>query len=184
MTRFEALEYLQAQVKNQNLIKHSLAVEAVMRGLARYFSEDEETWGLSGLLHDIDYELTKDDPLKHSLLGSEWLKEKGLSDEICQAVKTHNRHHQIIPEGLMAKALVSSDPITGLIVASALVLPDKKLASLNSESVLKRFKEVRFASGADRDSIALCQDYLNLDLEKLITIALESMQKESNALGF
>lgn len=184
MTREQALEYLQTQVKNQNLVKHSLAVEAVMRGLARHFGGDEEVWGLSGLLHDIDYEMTKDDPLKHSLLGSDWLKEKGLADEICQAVKTHNRHHGLSPESLMAKALVSSDPITGLVVASALVLPDKKLSSLNPESILKRFKEIRFAAGADREAIALCQDYLNLDLEKFVTIALESMQRESSALGF
>ncbi len=183
MTREEGLRILKENLSNQNLIKHSLAVEAVMRALARHFQEDEEKWGLSGLLHDIDYEKVKDDLSQHSLVGAKMLEELGIEKDICQAVKVHNEAHGILPETLMEKALFVVDPLTGLIVAATLVLPSKKIADLTPENVLNRFKEKAFARGANREIIKKCEDYLNLSLEDFVKIGLEAMQRISNDLG-
>src|SRR4030042_1268608 len=118
MERQEAPNLLKQNLQNQNLIKHCLSVEAAMRGLAEYFKEPIEKWGVCGLLHDIDYEKTKDNPQIHSKTGSEMLESVGFEKEICQAVLTHNEAHSIVPETLMAKALFCVDPMTGLIIAS------------------------------------------------------------------
>lgn len=182
MTREEALIFLKKEIKNPNLIKHSLAVEAVMRGLARHFGEDEEKWGLTGLLHDIDYEKIKDNTQNHSLLGAEMLSEIGLEYEICQAVKVHNEAHGIAPETPMAKALYVTDPLTGLIVAAVLVLPSKKIEDLTVENVLNRFKERAFARGANREIIMKCESHLNLRLEEFCQIGLKAMQGISESL--
>src|SRR6056297_3312869 len=123
MTRQKALDLLKENIKTKNLRKHSFAVEAVMKELADYFDKDKDKWGLAGLLHDIDYEKTKDEPEKHSIIGAKMLKEKGLDKEIVHAVKSHNKMHDIPLNSLMDKALFVSDPITGLIVAATLVLP-------------------------------------------------------------
>lgn len=183
MTREEALNLLKENVHNENLIKHSLAVEVVMKGLARHFKEDEEKWGLTGLLHDIDYEKTKNDPSQHSLVGAKILEDQGLSKEICQAIKVHNEMHGILPESLMEKALYVVDPLTGLMVAGVLVLPSKKIADLKVESLLNRFKEKAFARGANREIIKKCQEYLNLNLREFFRIGLQSMQEISEDLG-
>ena len=105
MQREQALTLLKKNLQNQNLFKHCLAVEAIMGALAEKFNQDKKSWALAGLLHDIDYEQTKDNPEKHSLIGAEILKENGYSQEICEAVKSHNEIHGIEPESLMAKAL-------------------------------------------------------------------------------
>jgi putative nucleotidyltransferase with HDIG domain len=183
MTRQEALNLLKENIQNQNLIKHSLAVEAVMRGLARHFGENEEKWGLTGLLHDIDYEKTQGDSIQHSLVGAKMLEDLGVDKEICQAVKVHNETHGILPETLMEKALYVVDPLTGLIVAATLVLPSKKLAGLGVQSLINRFKEKTFARGANREIITKCQEYLNLSWEEFFKIGLESMQEISEDLG-
>jgi putative nucleotidyltransferase with HDIG domain len=183
MKRDEALKLLKENLTNQNLIKHSLAVEAGMRELARFFREDEEKWGICGLLHDIDYEKTKGDPNLHSKVGSEMLKNLGFEDEICEAVLTHNEAHKVLPKTKMAKALFCVDPLTGLIVAATLVLPSKKITDLKIENVLNRFKEKSFARGANRENIKKCEEYLGLSLEKFVEIVLNGMQKISQDLG-
>jgi len=182
MKREEALNLLKDNIKNQNLIKHCLAVESAMKELARYFGENEEKWGLCGLLHDIDYEKTKNNPKEHSKIGSEMLKELGLDEEICQAVLTHNEIHNIPPKSLMAKSLYCTDPLTGLIIASVLVLPSKKIGDLTVKNVLNRFKEKAFAKGANREIISLSETYLGLNLEKFVEIVLEAMKKISEDL--
>jgi len=182
MEREKVLNLLKENLKNPNLIKHSLAVEAGMRALARYFGEDEEKWGIAGLLHDIDYEKTKEDPTLHSKIGAKILKEMGFDQEICDAVLTHNEAHGILPLTKMAKALFCLDPLTGLIVASTLVLPSKKIKDLTVENVLHRFKEKSFARGANREIIRKCTEYLGLPLEKFIEITLKSMQEISDKL--
>lgn len=182
MTREEGLKLVQEKIKNENLIKHCLAVEACMRALARHFGENEEQWSLAGLLHDIDYEETKNDPDKHSILGVEMLEKLGLDKEICEAVKTHNERHGIKPESKMAKALYSVDPLTGLIVASVLVLPSKKIADLTAENVLNRFKEKSFARGANREIINKCSE-INLTLEQFTETCLKAMQGIAEDLG-
>jgi len=149
MNKDEALLMLNDKVKTPNLIKHCLACGAAMRELAKYFKEDEEKWEIAGLLHDIDYEETKDNPEQHSLIGSEYLKEQNI--DIVEAVKTHNEIHGIAPETKMAKALFCTDPLTGLIVATTLVLPSKKIKDVTTDNILNRFKEKGFARGANRE---------------------------------
>ncbi|MCD6233278.1 HDIG domain-containing protein [bacterium] len=183
MKREEALKLLKENIKNQNLVKHCLAVEAAMRALARHFKEDEERWGICGLLHDIDYEKTKSNPELHSKIGSEMLRDLGFDDEICEAVLTHNEAHGIEPKTLMGRALYCVDSLTGLIVAATLVLPSKKLKDLTVKSILRRFKEKAFARGVNRSEIAKSQEYLNLSLEEFVNITLQAMQGISGELG-
>jgi putative nucleotidyltransferase with HDIG domain len=154
-----------------------------MRGLAGHFEESKEQWGLTGLLHDIDYETTKDDPKQHSIVGAEILEKEGCDKEIVEAVKTHNEAHSIVPESKMAKAIYCVDPLTGLIVASTLVLPSKKIADLTAENVINRFGEKSFAKGANREIIARCEELLGLNLEQFVQICLKAMNKISNELG-
>lgn len=182
MNRDQALNLVKEKISNVNLIKHCLAVEAVMKNLAQHFSEDQEKWMVAGLLHDIDYEQTKDDPLKHSQVGSEILKKLGVSDDICQAVLTHNEAHGLKPESLMARALFVTDPLTGLIIAATLVLPSKKLADVTSQNVLNRFKEKGFARGANREIIGQCESLLNLKLADFVDLGLRVMQGINNEL--
>jgi len=182
MEREKALNLLRENLKNQNLIKHSLAVEAGMGALAEYFREDKEKWKMAGLLHDIDYEKTKGDAKLHSKLGAEMLKKLGFDKEICQAVLSHNEAHGISPQSKMAKALYCLDPLTGLIVASTLVLPSKKIKDLKVENVLNRFKEKSFAQGVKREIILKSQEYLGLSLEKFVEIVLGAMKKISKDL--
>jgi len=190
MNRDEALKLVKEKIQNQNLVKHCLAAEACMRELAKHFKEPEEQWGLTGLLHDIDYEETKNDPQKHSVLGAEMLEKLGVDKEICEAVKTHNEAHGIAPESKMAKAIFAVDPLTGLIVAATLVMPaspsggpSKKISDLTPENVLNRFKEKGFARGANREIISKCQELLGLSLEEFIKIGLRAMQSIANELG-
>ena len=185
MNREEALKLIKERIKNQNLIKHCLAVEACLKTLAKHFGKqtsDEEKWGLAGLLHDIDYEETKDDPAQHSILGAKILEELGVDEKIVHAVKTHNEIHGIPPKTLMAKALYCVDPLTGLIVAATLVLPSRKLRDLKTENVLKRFKEKAFARGVNRKIISSCSE-IGLTLEEFVEIGLKAMQGISDKLG-
>jgi len=183
MERKKTLDLLKQNLKNNNLIKHSLAVEVSMKKLAEYFKEDAEKWQTCGLLHDIDYEKIKENMELHSKMGSEMLKDLGFEEEICQAVLTHNEAHGIKPETLMAKALYCVDPLTGLIVASTLVSPSKKIKELKVENILKRFKEKAFARGANREIIAKSEELLNLSLEKFVEIVLSAMQNINEELG-
>ncbi len=183
MQREQALNLLKQNLKNQNLVKHSLAVEAAMIDLARHFGRDENKWGLCGLLHDIDYEETKNSPELHSKLGAAKLRDLGVEEEICEAVLTHNEAHGVEPKDLMAKALYCVDPLTGLIVAATLVLPSKKMEDLSVDSVLNRFSEKAFARGANREIIAQCESLLALSLKKFVEIVLRAMKDISEDLG-
>ncbi len=182
MTREEALDLVKKKVKQKNLIKHCLAVEAVMRRLAREFGEDEEKWGLTGLLHDIDYGETMDNPEKHSMLGADYLEEMGMPQDMVQAVRVHNEAHGLARESNLDKALYAADPLTGLIVAGALIHPEKKLAPLDTEFLLNRFQEKSFARGANREQISSCSE-LGLTLEEFIGMGLEAMQDIDKDLG-
>lgn len=183
MNRDQALAEVKKRVKNRNLLKHMYAVEAVMRRLAQRLGGNEEQWAIAGLLHDIDYEETAQSPQRHSLVGAEILAELGLEEEIVYAVKVHNPAHGLDRNSMLDKALHIADPLTGLIVAAALIHPDKKLASIDPQFVLNRFGEKQFARGANREQISLCQEELNLDLEEFIALGLEAMQQISGDLG-
>ncbi len=181
LSREQAYEELTKYVKNKNLIKHMISVEAVMRGLAEHFNEDTEVWALTGLLHDIDYDETKDDPNLHSLKAAEILTGLGLPEELVQAVKVHNYVHGLPRTTLLDKALFAADPVSGLVVAGALVRPDKKLASVEPKYLMKKFGEKAFARGADREQIKTCAE-IGLELEEFLDIALRSMQKIAEEL--
>lgn len=186
MTREEAIELLYSKLHNQNLRRHCLAVEAVMRALARRLGGDEEKWGLVGLLHDGDYEATRDEPEKHTLMMYEWLKEKGVTDEdLLNAILSHNYAHtgQNPPSSPVEWALYCCDDLTGLIVAVALVMPDRRIASVTVESIMKKWKQKSFAAGVNRDQIEECEDRLGISLEEFIEIALTAMQSIAKELG-
>lgn len=182
MTREEALDSVKDNVENQNMVKHMLATEAAMRALAERLGEDKEEWGLTGLLHDIDVELTEGDMSSHSKLGADLIRELGGSETIAHAVLSHNETHGVSLETKLDKALFCTDPLTGLITAAVLVRPDKKLAGLEAKSIKKRFKEKSFAAGADREQIALCRE-LGLELDEFIELGLTAMKKISPSLG-
>lgn len=182
MEREQALEELKGRVKNENLIKHSLAVEAIMKELAFYFKDDIDKWGLAGLLHDIDYDKTADDPSKHSLVGADILESLDVESSIVYAVRAHNDYHGIERKRKIDKALYCSDPMAGLITACALILPSKKLEDVTVEFVIKRFDEKGFAKGANREQIKSCEQ-LGISLEKFAELALKAMKEISDDLG-
>ncbi len=182
MQREEAFKLLNQNLTNENHINHSLAVEAIMKGLAERLGEDAEKYGLAGLLHDIDYDETGEDPAKHSLIGAEILKENGIADDIVYAVKVHNEMHGLPRVSLLDKALYAADPLSGFITAAALVRPDKKLEEVQLKSLKKRFKEKAFAKGANREQMQTCTE-LGLELDEFMDIALQSMKKIAPELG-
>jgi len=182
MTREEALDSVKANVENENLVRHMLATEAIMRALARRLGEDEEEWGLTGLLHDIDMELTGADMRSHSKLGADLARELGASEAIAHAILCHNEAHGVPMETKLDKALFCADPLTGLITTAALVRPDKKLAGLEARSVIKKFKEKSFAAGVNRQQISLCSE-IGLELGEFIELGLVAMQGIAADLG-
>jgi len=179
MDREEAERLMESRVHNLNLRKHMLAVEAVMRALARHFREDEEIWGLTGLLHDIDYDETQQDFSRHGQLGAGWLQEWGFDERIVHAVKAHVGAEKI--KSRLDRALYAVDPVTGLVVASALMHPSRGLKEVTLEFVLHRFREKRFAAGANREQIKTCEN-LDLELKEFIAISLQAMQEISDLL--
>ena len=182
MNREEALDSVKANVENENSIKHMLATEAIMRALARRLGGDEDEWGLTGLLHDIDMELTEGDMSNHGKLGADLLSEMGAGEAVVHAVLCHNEAHGIPRESLLDKALFCADPLTGLIMAAALVRPDKKLDSVAAKSVRKKYKEKSFAAGASREQIASCSE-IGLELDEFLELGLMAMQEIAADLG-
>ncbi len=180
MNREEAVELVWKHLAEDAMRKHVLAVEAVMRGLARHFGEDEETWAMAGLLHDLDYEQTRDDPERHGRLSGEILNEMGIDPVIVNAVMAHADKCE--RDCLINKCIYAADPVTGLVVAAALIRPEKKLEFVKLKSLKKRFKEKRFAAGADRDRIKAIEE-AGMPLEEFLGIALESMKTIADDLG-
>jgi len=180
MTREEALKLVNENVSNKNLRKHMVATEAVMKHLARHFGEDETLWGLAGLLHDLDYDQTEDDFPRHGFKTVDMLEGKDVPEEALYAIKSHPGHFP--RKNLFDKVLYSVDPITGLIVAAALMHPTKKLKNLDVDFVKRRFMEKRFAAGADRDQIRSCEAF-GLPLDEFIDISLKAMQEIDMILG-
>ena len=182
MIRKEVFDSVEAQVENVNLVKHMLATEAIMRALARRLGEDEEEWGLTGLMHDIDMELTEGDMNTHSKLGADLAREMGAGEAMVQAVLCHNEAHGIERETMLDKALFCADPLTGLITAAALVHPDKQLAGLEAKAVIKKMKQKSFAAGVDRQQISQCSE-IGLELSEFIELGLEAMKGIAEDLG-
>ncbi|MBU1167825.1 HDIG domain-containing protein [Patescibacteria group bacterium] len=183
ITRDEALEFIKGRVKNENSLKHMLATEAIMKGLAKEFDQNEEIWGLAGLLHDSDMEIkeAQTDMSKHGTMGADELKAKGVSEVITSAIKAHNEATGEPRDTLIKQAIYAADPLTGLIVTTALVRPDKKINSVKLKSLKKKFKDKSFAKGAKREAIMSCEEF-GLPLDKFLEIGLSSMQKIADEL--
>jgi len=179
--RDEILGSIHGNVQDKNMIKHMLATEAIMRALARKLGEDENEWGITGLIHDIDMELVEGDMSSHSILGADIAKELGASETMIHAILCHNEAHGVPRETKLDKALFCADPLSGLITAAALVRPDK-LNGLTTKSVMKRFREKSFAAGVNREQVAQCQE-IGLELEEFIGLGIEAMKEIASDLG-
>ncbi len=195
LKRDEGLALINQHVTNKNIIKHSLALEALMGGVYdelkkrgrndKELGGTKEEWEMAGLLHDGDY--CEGVPVeRHGIQIAEWVKEKGLAlpENVAHAMAAHNwRGTKVEPQNLMDWTIFMGDSLTGLIVATTLVLPSKKLADVTPEMVLRRFKEKHFAAGTRREEIALSQEKIGLSLEEFVRISLEAMQKIAEEIG-
>ncbi|MFA5794562.1 MAG: HDIG domain-containing metalloprotein [Candidatus Brocadiia bacterium] len=180
MNRDEAWALVQSKITNANLRKHILAVEAVMKSLARELKQDEASWAMAGLLHDLDYEETKSSPERHALVTAEMLKDTDLGADIIDAIKAHaNKKERLTP---MEQAIYCADPVTGFLVACALIRTDKKLSAVDVPFAKSRMKEKRFAAGANRDAMNNCSA-LGMDLDRFLQISLDAMKSISVDLG-
>lgn len=179
--RKEAIIWLKKYLLDDKLIKHSIAVEAIMGNIAIHLNKNEQLWKLVGLLHDLDYEYTKNKPEEHSNLTAELL-EGIIPEEGINAIKSHNYiYTKYLPASSLDKMLIASDSISGLIIATALVLPTKKISDIKLETLIKKFNDKSFAKGCDRKKINLCTD-IGIDTKTFIKISLESLKKISDKL--
>lgn len=183
MLRTEALELVKHYIKNDKMIAHCIASEAVMRALAKRLGQDEEKWALAGLLHDIDVEITNADLNIHGLESVKILTEKNIDPEIIDAIKMHNeKAHGIQRNTIFHYALAAGETVTGLITATALVYPDKKVAGVKTKSVTKRMKEKAFAASVSRENIMECEK-LGLSLDEFAEISINAMKEVADEIG-
>lgn len=171
----EALGRLRLHVRNTNLIKHMIAVSSIMRGLAERLGEEPELWGAVGLLHDIDYEEVGEDWRRHGLVSAEMVKDI-LPKEALHAIKAHNQMTGVKAESRMDIALIAADALSGLIIATALMMPGKRLEEVKVSSLRRKFKDGSFARGVSRDNIMRCEE-LGIKLDEFFEIGLESMRR-------
>jgi predicted hydrolase (HD superfamily) len=185
ITKEQALELLHSKMQSVNLRKHCYAVGAVMKSLALKFEENEDKWEIVGLLHDGDYEFTKEDHSKHAKLMADWVRELGETDEeLLTGIESHGWFHEGKKPGtLMQWALFCSDELTGLITAVTLVRPEKKISLVTVENILSKWNQKSFASGVKREDIENCEKELGIPLSEFIEIALKAMQDISGELG-
>lgn len=193
MKRENANKLLNEMIKNPNLIRHGLAVEAIMKDLCKYLKEkhpdlpetefSQEEWGVVGLLHDADYELVEKDLTKHTEVTAQKLRELGVSERIIEGIRAHHWGVKPTRDNIMEKAVYCADDTSGIITACALVQPEKKLATVTVESVLKKIKNPSFAKGAKREQILACEEDLNIPLPEFVGIALKAMQGISSEIG-
>ncbi len=182
MTRDETLNILFEYTKSDSLRKHAFAVESAMRAYARKFGQNEEEWGITGLIHDFDYEMYPTAP-DHPLKGSEILKSKGYSDEIRTAILGHASYTNVPRESQMAKALFACDELCGFITACTLVRPNKKIAELEVSSVKKKMKDKAFARNVRRKDIISGAEELGIPLDEHIQFVIDAMKANAEALG-
>lgn len=186
ITRDQAYKLLTDNVQNENLVRHCVAVEASMRALADYFHEDAESWGIAGLLHDADWEATRDTPEIHAKKVVEWIEDLDLGDEdVNNAILAHNHFHNghQPPQSTMEWALFCCDELTGLIVATTLVMPGKKLEEVTVESVMNKFNSKSFAAAIDREQISQCETELDIPIDEFVGIVLDAMKSQADKLG-
>jgi len=182
MNRASAWNLLCEFTPSESLRKHMLAVEACMRAYARKFGEDEDKWGITGLLHDFDYEKYPT-PQEHPFVGSKILEERGYSEEIRRAILSHADYSGVKRESKMEKTLYACDELAGFITATALVKPGKSLAEVEAKSVRKKMKDKAFARSVNRDDITNGAADLGVDLEEHIAFCVEAMKGVAGELG-
>ena len=182
MDRDSTMKLLQEFVKTETLMKHLMAVEAAMRAYARKFGEDEEEWGIAGLLHDFDWEIVPT-PEEHPTYGANILRERGYPERIVRAVLTHGGHSEIQRESLMERTVFAVDELSGFIRAVALVRPNKSLAEVTPRSVFRKMKDKAFARDVQRGDITNGAEELGVDLEEHIDFVLESLKPVAEELG-
>jgi len=183
LSRQEALDLIKKYLPQDHLIKHCLATEAIMRALALKLQSDEALWGLAGLLHDLDYNETKEHMDQHTLHTEKILTDMGVSQEVIDAIKGHNADNLGGKrKTIFEHALTAAECITGLIVATALVYPDKKITSVKPQSIIKRMKQKEFARNVNRDYIRECE-LIGIPLEEFVALSLAAMCTISDQLG-
>ncbi|MDQ4005534.1 MAG: HDIG domain-containing protein [Actinomycetota bacterium] len=173
MNRAEAIAFAREKAKKESTVRHLISVEGVMRALARHFEEDEDRWALAGLFHDLDQDQTHDDPERHANLAAEWLREVGVEEPVVNAVLAHA--HERYRTDRMSRAVVHADAVAGLLVASALVRPEKA-NGMKVSSVKKKLKEKAFAPGVNRDEITEVEEKLELSLDDFLRVSIEGLQ--------
>jgi putative nucleotidyltransferase with HDIG domain len=183
MNRQDALNLVEEYVSNENLVRHMLAVEAAMQFYANKYGEDELTWGITGLLHDFDWEIHPTLE-QHPQAGAAILRENGVPEEIIRAIQSHADHTGVPRQTRMEKALYACDEITGLIVAVALVRPSRSLDDLKVKSVKKKWKDRAFAAGANREEIAQATDDFGVELWEHVGNVIQAMRGIGPELGF
>ena len=181
-SRQEAMALLQTHTENENLIKHMWAVEAAMRAYARKLGEDEDLWGLTGLLHDFDYE-KHPTPEEHPMFGVRILEEQGYPEALIHAVKGHASYLGVARTSPLDKTLFAVDELTGFVVAVALMQPSRKLEDVKISSVLKKMKQKSFARNVNREDIVTGAEDLGVPLDEHIAFVLAAMCGISDALG-
>jgi putative nucleotidyltransferase with HDIG domain len=182
MNRESAWSLLCEYTQSESLRKHMLAVEACMRAYARKFGQDEDTWGITGLLHDFDYEKYPT-PQEHPMVGSKVLAERGYPEEVRRAILSHAGYSGVKRETSMEKTLFACDELAGFITATALVKPSKSLAEVDARSIRKKMKDKAFARSVSRDDIIKGAAELGVDLDQHITFCIEAMQGIAKELG-
>ncbi len=183
ITREAATDLLHKYITKENMINHCLASEQVLRALAARLGHDADTWGLAGLLHDIDVEITQADPLTHGQVAIGILREAGVDEEVIEAISLHNEESTEIPRSKpLHHALAAGETITGLIVATTLVYPEKKLEVVKTKSVVKRMKEKAFAASVKRESIMECER-LGLGIDEFAALSIEAMKSIAPRMG-
>ncbi len=181
MTRQEAYDLVLSRLGDSPTFAHSLACEACMKALATRLDEDTELWGITGLVHDLDLDVCKDDPERHTLVAADVLRELEMPESLVTAVLGHNDKAE--RTSLLAKALWVVDPTTGFITAAALIRPSKSTADLKVKSIKKRMKDKRFAAAVNRDQIRACSSELNLELDDFLILCLEAMNGIREKIG-
>jgi len=182
-SREEAYTLLKSYISKDNMIRHCLASEIVMKALANRLGQNEELWGMAGLLHDLDVELTEADPKIHGLKTAEILEKEGYPSEITDAIKMHNEEATGMERTTVFQhALAAGETITGLIFATTYVYPDKKIASVKTKSVVKRMTEKAFAASVKREHILECE-LIGIPLPEFAELAINAMRKIADELG-
>jgi putative nucleotidyltransferase with HDIG domain len=180
ITRDEALQLVKENVETKNLVNHMIAVSAIMKKMAEHFGEDTQLWEVVGMLHDIDYEQTKDDFSRHGLVSAEMVKDL-LPEEALHAIKAHNELTGVKAEGRMEISLFAADALSGMIVSGALVRPTK-LKGMKAGSIRRRMKDKSFARAVSRENIMRCEE-IGIPLSTFLTLGIEAMQSVHAEIG-